>query len=70
MVFIKVETTGTTTTPSGNGQDKGRVPQTPKRRPYRDARAKTRARAAQSRPPGLSGNGRPARRTLSIPSMH
>ncbi len=70
MVFIKVETTGTTTTPNGNGQDNGRVPQTPKRRPYRDARAKTKAKAAQSCPPGLSGNGYPERRTLSIPSMH
>ena len=70
QVFITVEITGTTNTPSGQGQDKGRVPPLPKRRPYRDARAKTKAKAAQSRPPGLSGNGRPERRTLSIPSMH
>jgi hypothetical protein len=69
-VFIPVEITGTTNKPSGQGQDKGRVPPPPKMQPYRDARTKTKAKAAQSCPPGLSGNGYPERRTLSIPSMH
>jgi hypothetical protein len=57
QVFIKIETTGTTNKPSRQGQDKGRVPSLPKRWPYRDARTKTKAKAAQSCPPGLPGNG-------------
>ena len=70
QVFIKIETTGTTNKPSRHGQDKVRIPSLPKRWPYRDARTKTKAKAAQSCPLGLPGNGYPKRWTLSIPSMH
>ena len=70
QVFIKIETTRTTNKPSRQGQDQVRIPSLPKRWPYRDARTKTKAKDAQSCPPGLSGNGYPKRWTLSIPSMH